>query len=48
MATIKVFDCNGVKELQCFDTLSEVPYVEDDYLPEEGIFEPDEDPEGEE
>lgn len=27
MAMIKVFDCNGVKELQCFDALSEVPYL---------------------
>lgn len=31
MATIKVFDSEGVKELNCFDTLSEVPYlVEED------------------
>ena len=28
MATIKVFDSKGVKELQCFDTLSEIPYLE--------------------
>lgn len=27
MATIKVFDVNGVKELNCFDTLSEVDYL---------------------
>lgn len=27
MATIKVFDCNGVKELNCFDTLDNVPYI---------------------
>lgn len=30
MATIKVFDANGVKELNCFDTLMEVPYLEED------------------
>lgn len=39
MATIKVFDANGVKELQCFDTLLEVPYIEEeediDDIPEE-------------
>lgn len=28
MATIKVFSSEGVKELQCFDTLSEVPFLE--------------------
>lgn len=27
MATIKVFDCEGVKELNCFDTLANVPYL---------------------
>lgn len=27
MATIKVFDVNGSKILQCFDTLDEVPYL---------------------
>lgn len=27
MATIKVFDVNGVKELSCFDTLDNVEYV---------------------
>lgn len=32
MATIKVFDVNGVKELQCFDTLLEVPYLEDEEI----------------
>lgn len=31
MATIKVFDSNGVKELQCFDTLVDVPYLEDPF-----------------
>lgn len=30
MATIKVFDAAGVKELQCFDTLDAVPYLVDD------------------
>lgn len=30
MATIKVFDCNGSKELQCFDTLDNVPYLVDE------------------
>lgn len=30
MATIKVFDANGVKELKCFDTLIEVPYLVDE------------------
>lgn len=34
MATIKVFDANGVKDLQCFDTLSDVPY-EDIETPED-------------
>lgn len=37
MATIKVFDVKGVKELQCFDTLSDVPYIEEvgeDMLPD--------------
>lgn len=27
MATIKVFSVNGVKELNCFDTLDEVDYL---------------------
>lgn len=27
MATIKVFDVHGMKELQCFDTLDAVPYL---------------------
>lgn len=27
MATIKVFDVNGVKELHCFDTLDNVCYL---------------------
>lgn len=30
MATIKVFDVNGVKELQCFDTLDNVDYLAPD------------------
>lgn len=30
MAMIKVFDVTGVKELQCFDTITEVPYIEED------------------
>lgn len=35
MAIVKVFDVNGVKELQCFDTLSEIPYIEEDIDSEE-------------
>lgn len=35
MATIKVFDVNGVKELKCFDTLVDVPYLEEEILEEE-------------
>lgn len=27
MATIKVFDVHGVKELHCFDTLDNVQYI---------------------
>lgn len=30
MATIKVFDSEGCKELKCFDTLVEVPYIEEE------------------
>lgn len=30
LATIKVFDCNGVKSLQCFDTLDNIPYDEEE------------------
>lgn len=30
MATIKVFDVNGVKELSCFDTLDAVQYLSDE------------------
>lgn len=41
MATIKVFDANGVKELQCFDTLLDVPYLEEEIIEEE-IIEEDE------
>lgn len=28
MATIKVFTARGVKELQCFDTLDDVDYLD--------------------
>lgn len=34
MATIKVFDSTGVKELKCFDTLVDVPYLVDEDDPE--------------
>ena len=27
MATVKIFDSQGSKELQCFDTLTDVPYL---------------------
>lgn len=27
MATIRVFSADGVKELECFDTLEEVPFL---------------------
>lgn len=30
MATIKVFDVNGVKVLKCFDTLDNVDYLAPD------------------
>lgn len=30
MATIKVFSAFGVKELNCFDTLQDVPYLVDE------------------
>lgn len=30
MATIKVFSANGVKELKCFETLENVPYLVDE------------------
>lgn len=38
MATIKVFSVDGVKELNCFDTLQDVPYLdfEDDPLEDDG------------
>lgn len=38
MATIKVFDVNGCKTLNCFDTLDNVVYdaVEDDTLVDDG------------
>lgn len=35
MATIKVFDSKGVKELQCFDTLLDVPYIEEEEIAED-------------
>lgn len=34
MATIKIFDCNGVKTLQCFDTLDNIPYDEEEDVDE--------------
>lgn len=44
MATIKVSDVNGIKYLQCFDTLDNVPYQDietpEDLLPDFDI-EPD-------
>lgn len=43
MAIVKVFDVNGARELNCFDTLDNVPYeeevVEDDVLEEKNPFE---------
>lgn len=30
MATIKVFDVNGVKQLSCFDTVDNVAYLSED------------------
>lgn len=30
MAMIKVFDSKGVRELTCFDTLSDLPYLEEE------------------
>lgn len=39
MATIKVFDVNGCKTLQCFDTLDEVPYLTEEEVEEEEIVE---------
>lgn len=36
MATIKVFDVHGCKELNCFDTLTAV-----DYLDDEVVIDPD-------
>lgn len=32
MATIKVFDVFGVKEIKCFDTLDNVPYIEEEEI----------------
>lgn len=29
MVTIKIFDAYGLKNLKCFDTLPEVPYIVD-------------------
>ena len=28
MATIKVFSTEGVKQLSCFDTLSDIPFLD--------------------
>lgn len=36
MATIRVFSPSGVKELKCFDTLAQVPYL-DEVDPETGF-----------
>lgn len=36
MVTIKVFDSKGVKEIKCFDTLVDVPYLEEEILEETG------------
>lgn len=30
MATIKVFSVDGVKELKCFDTLADVPFLDEE------------------
>lgn len=30
MAVIKVFSSEGVKELKCFDNLTDVPFIEDE------------------
>lgn len=35
MATIKVFDTNGIKELKCFDTLTDVNYLEPEEFADE-------------
>ena len=35
MVTVKVFSVNGVKELQCFDTIDNVPFLD----PETGFEE---------
>lgn len=42
MATIKVFDSEGVKELKCFDTLESLPYLEDPSLEEDQDLESEE------
>lgn len=38
MATIKVFTAQGVKELGCFDTLAEVPFLDSETGFEEDPF----------
>lgn len=38
MATIKVFTVEGVKELSCFDTLDNVPYLDSETGFEEDPF----------
>lgn len=35
MAVVRVYSSKGVKELQCFDTLTDVPYLEDNEEVEE-------------
>lgn len=30
MAVIKVYDVNGCKELNCFDTIDDVPYLSEE------------------
>lgn len=35
MATIKVFDVVGERELKCFDTLDDVSYLEEDDIIED-------------
>lgn len=39
MATIKVFTAEGIKELGCFDTLAEVPFLDPETGFEEDPFE---------
>lgn len=39
MATIKIFSALGVKELKCFDTLDNVPYLDPESEFEQDEFE---------